>query len=1469
MLWPIAGTAGGQTKERMRRPSPFHPAVARWFSQTFAAPTPAQAEAWPAILAGRHVLIAAPTGSGKTLAAFLAAIDSLVRQGLEGRLPDETQLIYVSPLKALSNDIERNLATPLAGIRAELRRLGLADVEIRTWVRTGDTPASERSRMTRRPPHIIVTTPESLYVLLGSDSGRAVLKTTRTVIIDEIHALAGNKRGSHLSLSLERLSTLCPHRVLRLGLSATQKPIDVLAHLLVGSQTKNHPARQCRIVDLGHRRERDLAIEVPSAPLEAVMSAEVWEQVYDRLAELVRRHRTTLIFANTRRQVERVTRHLAERLGAGQIAAHHGSLAKEQRFDAEKRLQGGRLRVLVATASLELGIDIGEVDLVCQLGSPRSIATFLQRVGRSGHAIDGTPKGRLFPLSRDDLVECAALIAASQRGELDSIAVPEQPLDVLAQQIVAEVGAREWAEEQLYALCRRAWPYRNLKRTQFDAVVGMLAEGFTTRRGRRGALIHRDAVNGMLRSRRGARLTALTSGGTIPDNADFQVVLEPQGLVIGTINEDFAVESLAGDVFQLGNTAYRILRVERGLVRVEDAQGAPPTIPFWLGEAPGRSDELSAAVSHLRSELASRICADPTRATAQRWLVTEFGVGEAAACQLVEYLAAAQAALGCLPTHKTIVLERFFDEAGGMQLVVHSPHGSRINRAWGLALRKRFCRKFNFELQAAATEDSIILSLTTAHSFELAEVARYLHSASVDHVLVQALLDAPMFIARWRWVAGVSLAIPRFRGGSKVPPQLARMAAEDLISSVFPDQLACPENLGGEREVPDHPLVDQVIADCLNEAMDLNGLKRLLQGLEAGTIRVVARDLTQPSPLALEVLAARPYAYLDDAPLEERRTQAVMSRRWLDPETAANIGRLDAEAVARVRSEAWPEATNADELHDALMWLGFVTAAEVTRQAGWHEWLTELATQNRVCRFASPAGAVWIVAERLPQFASLWPGATTQPNIRAPAALAGQTWSPEQALVEIVRGRLEGLGPVAETELAASLGIDRREMAAALTALQAEGFVMRGRFTPHATEEEWCERRLLARINRYTVKRLRAEIEPVSTRDFLRFLLAWQHVDSDARMQGPHALAATIAQLEGFEAPAGAWEQEIFPARHSDYQSSWLDDQCRSGRLTWMRLRNGNARTNAETRRPGPIKAATIVLLPRQNVGIWRACAELELPPAMTGHARTVGAFIRQHGASFFGDIVAGTRLLRCQVEDALAELVAYGLANSDCFCGLRGLLVPSARRKLFAGAKRRHRTASHGLDDAGRWAIIASTQLDAVASIEHVARALLRRWGVVFWRLLEREAAHLPPWRELLRVYRRLESRGELRGGRFVAGIPGEQFALPEAIGLLRATRRKKRDGALLSISAADPLNLVGILTPGPRLPALTGNRLLFEDGLPVAMSVAGDIRILNTATSGDAWQLRLALQGRAAPAGGETIKPAPALISIGERPL
>ncbi len=1440
-------------------PAPFHPAVARWFERTFDAPTPAQREAWPAIAAQRHVLIAAPTGSGKTLAAFLAVIDELVRAGLaDNGLADETRVVYVSPLKALSNDIHRNLEAPLAGIREELGALGLPQIEIRTFVRTGDTPQHERTAMRQRPPHIVVTTPESLYILMGSESGRQMLASTRTVIVDEIHAMVGSKRGVHLALTLERLEALAGRKLTRVGLSATQKPIEEVARFLVGTRNLDATGRAvCTVVDSGHVRERDLQLEIPAAPLEAVMSGEVWTQLYDRLAELIGEHRTTLVFVNTRRQAERIARHLTERLGERQVTAHHGSMAKESRLDAEARLKRGELRALVATASLELGIDIGEVDLVCQLASPRSIAAFLQRVGRSGHSVGGTPKGRLFPLSRDDLVECAALLAAVRRGELDRLVMPAKPLDVLAQQIVAEAAAREWDEDGLYALLRGAWPYRDLERAEFEELVRMLAEGYSTRRGRHGALLYHDAVNHLVKGRRGARLIAITSGGTIPDTADYQVILEPQAQFVGTVNEDFAVESLQGDIFQLGNVSYRILRVEAGRIRVEDAHGEPPTIPFWLGEAPGRTEELSAGVSRLRSDLEARLDAGIEAATA--WLVAEAGIATPAAAQLVDYLAAARAALGALPTQRSVIFERFFDEAGGMQLIIHSPFGSRINRAWGLSLRKRFCRSFNFELQAAATEDTIVLSLTTAHSFELGEVARYLHSNTVRALLVQALCAAPMFPLRWRWSATIALALPRLRGGKKVPAPLARMAAEDLLAALFPDQVACAENLPGELEIPDHPLVRQAIRDCLEDAMDIGGFERLLRGVEAGSIRVIARDLTEPSPLALEVLAARPYAFLDDAPLEERRTQAVMSRRWLDPQSAADLGKLDAQAIERVREEAWPDATNADELHDALLWLTFITAAEAARAQSWAQLLTELSAQRRVTRLESGPLRLWVSAERLPLLQALYPQALCEPGVVTPAAHA-RSFTAEEALIEVVRGRLEGLGPTTAAALAASLALSVARIDAALAALQAEGFAMRGAFTPEAAPaSEWCERRLLARIHRYTVKRLRAEIEPIEARDFLRFLFEWQRVTAAGRMEGPDAVGAILAQLEGFEAPASAWETELLPNRISEYEPAWLDEQCLAGRFVWTRL--APRRSDAE-RSAAPVRATPIVLLARRNLRIWSALATSAEPGHSSGNAQRVAAYLATHGASFFDEIPVGTGLLPTQTEEALAELVALGVVNSDSFAGLRALLVPADRRKPVMGGRRRRRITLFGMEAAGRWSRIARpAEAEATGAtvpgrggseemIEHVVRTLLRRWGVLFWRLLAREADWLPPWRDLLMCCRRLEARGEIRGGRFVAGFSGEQYAAPEAITLLRAARRKPQEGHYLSLSGADPLNLVGILTPGARLPSLSGNRLLYRDGVPVALLSGGEVTFLAELAPPEQWQARNLLLRRHVPA-------------------
>ena len=1443
----------------------FHPAVAAWFGASFPGATEAQRRAWPLIQAGRTTLIAAPTGSGKTLTAFLAAIDALVVESGNAALPDETRVLYVSPLKALSNDIRVNLLAPLEGIAARLAVLGLPAHGIRSAVRTGDTPQAERNATRRRPPHILVSTPESLYVLLGSASGRAMLATVRTVIVDEIHAVAGSKRGSHLALSLERLDALCPHPPVRVGLSATQKPIAAVAGFLAGA------GRDCAVVDVGHVRARDLGLELPPVPLEAILPNEVWERVYDRLAELAVLHRTTLVFVNTRRMAERIARHLADRLGADLVAAHHGSLAKEYRLDAEQRLKRGELRMLVATASLELGIDIGDVDLVCQMGSPRSIASFLQRVGRSGHQVGGLPKGRLFPTSRDDLIECAALLDCVRRDELDALRIPVAPLDVMAQQIVAEVASREWPEDELFDLLRGAAPYANLPRERYDAVLRMLTEGFNGRQGVRAAYLHRDAVSGTLRGRRGGKLTAVTSGGAIPDNADFTVLLEPQGHSVGTVHEDFAVESLAGDVFQLGNTSYRILRVEGGKVRVEDAHGAAPNIPFWLGEAPGRSDELSIGVARLRGEIDRLLGEAEGEAAidhANAWLHEHLGLGDDAAGQIVDYLARARSALTALPTRDTLVMERFFDESGGMQLVLHSPYGSRINRAWGLALRKRFCRTFNFELQAAATEDAIVLSLSDTHSFALDDVWRYLRSSSAEHILVQALLDAPLFNVRWRWNATTALALPRFAGGRKVAPQLMRMKSDDMLAAVFPDQAACLENIVGERELPSHPLVDQTLDDCLHDAMDSEGWLALLRRMEAGEVRLLSRDLPAPSPLAMEILNARPYAFLDDAPLEERRTQAVINRRWTDPASTDDLGALDAGAIEAVAEESWPQVRNADEMHEALVALACITQQEAADNPSWSDWLAALAGGGRATRLRAKGFDCWVALERLACVQAAWPDAVATPPLTMPDRLAAtddEAWTADTALVEVLRARLAGFGPLTLAAIATPLGLTEGSAAIALARLESEGYVLRGRFTPGATVDEWCERHLLARIHRYTIKRLRREIEPVERQDFMRFLFEWQHLAEDARVQGTDALGQVLAQLEGFEAAAGAWESELLAARVKDYSMLWLDELCRAGRIVWTRV---GAPASASG---GPVRGTPLVLLPRRQLALWHALPAVAGEVEVSSRAARVLAALREHGAMFFDELSHDARLLGAELEDTLGELVATGLVNADSYAGLRAMLVPANKRNTMD--RRRRRGGGPTMEEAGRWALVrradgvtirergavddapATVAASAVparrprtepATLEHIAMTLLRRYGVMFWHLLAREASWLPAWRELLPVYHRLEARGEIRGGRFVAGLSGEQFALPEAIPLLREMRRRPHDGSLVLISGVDPLNLCGTLLPGDKVPALAGNRVLFRDGVPVATMVAAKFSYPLTPAPAERELLRARLVGQ-----------------------
>ncbi len=1397
----------------------FHPAVSRWFNQNFQSASPCQQQAWPAIAEGRHTLIAAPTGSGKTLAAFLAGIDQLVRTGLSEGLKDETRILYISPLKALSKDIHRNLEQPLEGIDRILLEQGHPEIYIRSMVRTGDTPVAQRLAMTKKPPHILVTTPESLYILLTSDSGRRMLGSVRTVIIDEIHAVTSSKRGAHLALSLERLEQLVDRPPTRIGLSATQRPIESIARFLLGSA----PAlSECSIIDSGHRRNLDLTLELPDFPLESLLSGQAASEIYDRLSELINQHRTTLVFVNTRRMAERVARHLSERLDPDTITSHHGSLAKEQRLNAEMRLKAGNLRALVATASLELGIDIGDVDLVCQIGTTRSISTLLQRVGRSGHSSTGKPKGRLFPTSRDELIECIALLDAVRRSELDRLIVPQGPLDVLAQQLVAMVSCREWDEDELFESVRRAAPYNCPDRQDFDHTVRMLSEGFSTRLGQRSAYLHHDTINRKLRPRKNARLTAITCGGAIPDNADYKVVLDPGGQFIGTVDEDFAMESLSGDIFQLGNSSWRILRIEAGDLHVEDAGNLPPSIPFWMGEAPGRSRELSYAVSRLREKIAD-LCGNTEDAPnqAMAWLQEGIGIDRKSAQQAVNYIAAAKATLNAMPSFDTLVLERFFDESGGMQLILHSPFGNRVNRAWGLALRKRFCRTFNFELQAAATENAIILSLGASQSFELESVAHYLHSASVRDILIQALLDAPMFTIRWRWNCTCALAIRRFQGGKKTPPYLVRMQADDLISSAFPQQMACVENLSGDREIPDHPLVQQTIQDCLTEAMDIEGLIAILQRIENGDMRVVARDVVEPSPLAGEILNARNYAFLDGAPAEERRTRAVLSRRWLDPETASDLGQLDPAAIAEVRDEVWPRADSGDELHEALSLLAFIVE-DLESMPHWQVLFDELIVQNRAIRVWIPDSSqvFWMAIERLPLFRSVYPNLCIDPDPVLAQSLSNPESDRSTALTEILRARLGNSGPLRSESLSQILNVDAHEIEQSLIRLESEGFLLRGRFSPGCMGQEWCERRLLARIHRYTLNRLRKAIQPVAATDFLRFLFQWQHLHPDHRMQGNDAFTAIIGQLEGYEAAASAWESELLPARIAHYSPDGLDNLCMTGRYLWSRLSASGAGT-------GPLKSTPLSFIARRHLPLWRATKPASNTSTLSGIARQVADLLIVRGASFYDELAAESGLLPSQLETALAELAGKGLVTSDKFSGLRALLIPEYKR-------RGRLVPIFGLQDAGRWALVdpcLRTRLNPLADfsspqanfvpnaeiMEELALIFLRRYGILFRAILARESL-APQWSELLPVLRRMEARGKLRGGRFVAGQSGEQFALPEAVESLRKIPKEPNPSEWIVINATDPLNLLGIVLPGQKISAHPNNRILFRSGIPLA---------------------------------------------------
>ena len=1405
----------------------FHPLIQKWFALRFGTPTEAQRQGWPPISKKQDTLIAAPTGSGKTLAAFLSCLDDLVHQGASGDLPDHTQAIYVSPLKALSNDIQRNLQGPLSEIMTLAFQEGLLLPHIRVLVRTGDTPASERQAMLKKPPHIIVTTPESFYLLLTAQKSRSILQTVKTIIIDEIHAVARDKRGSHLALSLERLDDLCIKRPVRIGLSATQRPIEEIARFLVGTHRvapKGKP--HCTIVDVGHNRKMDLAIEIPSSPLSAICSIEQWGKIYKRLAELVQSHRSTLIFVNTRRFAERVTHHLTEMLGPDAVSSHHGSLSKKTRLKAEQRLKAGELKAVVATASLELGIDVGFIDLVIQIGSPRSITTFLQRVGRSGHALGLVPKGRLFTLTRDELIECTALLRAVQSGRLDQIEIPKAPLDILAQQIVAEVAAREMGETELYQLCTRAWPYRDLTRKTFDDVIHMLNNGFFTGLGKGNSFIHLDRVHQKIRPRRGSRLAALTSGGAIPELADYRVVAYPEKIPVGSVDEDFAIESLSGDIFLLGNTSWQILHVRGGEVAVQDAHGAPPTIPFWRGEAPARTFELSEEISRLRIDLSKQLHSPET---ALQWLKIEIDIPESGAQQLVDYFQAQKAAIGVLPSQEHIVFERFFDESGGMQLVIHSPFGGRINRAWGLSLRKSFCRTFDFELQSSADDNGIVISLGPQQSFPLESISKMITPFNGRSVLEQALLAAPMFMTRWRWNANRSLAVLRQKGGKRVPPPIQRMRADDLMVQVFPQQMACRENLPqGDIPIPDHPLVFQTVFDCLHEAMDVHGWLNVLQKIEEGRIEITAVDTREPSPFSYEILNANPYAFLDNAPLEERRARAVSTRRTLTIESIRDIGKLDPNAIEQVKKEAWPLVRSPDELHEALSEVGMLPVSEGIQ---WKEFYQALFKEGRALEVTGKDQKhFWIATEWWPMVKAARQDFSPPSEPRIPQGVRTD-WAASEAWTALVHGRLEVLGPTTVEKLSSDLGLEASNVESALFALEGQGLVLRGHFTPHVSKTEWCSRHLLTRIHRLTLDRIRRQVEPVTVEQFFQFLFRWHHLEPGTQLNGPQGVASVIEKLQGFEIPALAWEQIILPQRIKNYDTQWLDELCLNGEVTWGRISSPFLETNAL---PNRIRMATkilpITLMIREDLG-WLHPSHPKIPPHILSHgAQLTLEVFKKQGATFFPDLLSATRLLPTQQEEALWELVAAGLITGDGFAGIRSLSSPLRKHQEAVIRRLKHRgRAIHAVRrGSGRWTLFHTNHREEhepeEEQINAWAHQLLERYGILFRDLLARDDC-APPWYVLRPILRRMEARGEIHGGRFVSGVSGEQYGLPNAVETLRQIRREASEPTITYVSAVDPLNLIGIITPGPRIPALPSNMLAFFGGSLVGSTKRGEV--------------------------------------------
>ncbi len=1340
---------------------PFHSAVERWFREAFARPTRAQELAWPAIAWGQDVLLVAPTGSGKTLATFLALLDRLVR---EPRAEPGVRVLYVSPLKALNNDIHRNLELPLVGIAQAARELGLEIPEIRTAVRTGDTLANERHRMTRKPPHILITTPESLYLILTSPRAREMLRTVEHVIVDEIHAVAGTKRGAHLALSLERLAHLAARDFQRIGLSATQRPLERIAEFLGGG-------RPVTIVDAGQQKAMELRVESPIEDFAAISGDEnPWATIEPWLLAQIHQHQTTLVFVNNRRSAERLTAHLNGLAGERIARAHHGSMSREERYEIEAQLKAGQLRAVVATGSLELGIDIGSVDLVICVESPRGIAKGLQRVGRSGHLVGETSHGKIVPKWRGDLVECAAVAKGMAEADVEPTRIVRNPLDVLAQQIVAMSAVDEWTEDELYGLVRRAWSFRDVSRGHFEAVLGMLsgkypAEEFGELRPR----IVWDKQNHLIRGRPGALRLATISGGTIPDRGLYPVYHQTRNAKLGELDEENVNELRTGDVILLGASTWKISDITPQKVLVVDGQGAAPTVPFWKGDAIGRTYELGVRVAQLYEETTRR----QDEPGAIEWLKREYSLDDNSAVNLLEYVRQQHAAVG-LPGPKRVVVETYTDELGDRRIVLHAPFGRMVLTPWTHALVEAICRDGACG-DVSITDDGVMIRFPEQDRRPPLDLLRRVTRANVDALLLANLSRSRLFAARFRENAQRALLLPRRGPGMRTPLWLQRLRAADLLEVA--------------RKFDDFPIVHETIREILEDWFDLPRLREILKGIEEGEIEVVLREVEQPSPFATALAVSLLTGMIEEGDRQQPEFRQVMLqldrallrdllgttslRELLDPAAIAEM-----EARLQRTAPEW-RAKNKDEVEDLLVRLGDLSVEEVVeRTEGDAEtWLRELEEARRIRRLRNGR---WAFEEESRDRASL------------------------------VRRHLATHGPVTRAELEARFLFG---VADVLDDLEREQLIVSGEFTRGRTEIEYVDGRVLEEIHRLTLSRLRKEIEARDPATYTRFLLRWHGVT-----QRDREVADVLEQLQGVWLPVEVWERDVVPARVPGYKTSDLDQACASGEFVWV------------ARKGGPSAQPRVAFFRRDDLAHLFEPAAL---PDTTELGKKILEALRARGAVFLAGVASAIGAPAHETLDALWDLVWAGLVTNDAFDPLRHAPKPgelTEERNLTrrdASREARHRAIRTTKAGAGRWSLLlpARAPVEKRARAEAWARVLLERHGVLAYEHFEKEETPVP-WALVSDVLRRWEMRGEARRGYFVEGFEGMQFAHPAAVERLRDPGD---DTAMRLVATMDPANPYGsaLPSPGEGFARIPGTYLVFEGGQPVLRVDAGGKRV------------------------------------------